>query len=141
VVVEIALQYADTYTDTIFSYVNNINTVEGGTHLTGFRTALTRTVNQYGKANKLIKDDAETMSGDDIREGLTAVVSVKVPDPQFEGQTKTKLGNGEVEGIVASIVNEQLAHFFEENPRWRARWWRRACWPPGPARRPARRAT
>ncbi len=116
VVVEIALQYADTYTDTIFSYVNNINTVEGGTHLTGFRTALTRTVNQYGKANKLIKEDAETMSGEDIREGLTAVVSVKVPDPQFEGQTKTKLGNGEVEGIVASIVNEQLARFFEENP-------------------------
>ncbi len=116
VVVEIALQYADTYTDTIFSYVNNINTVEGGTHLTGFRTALTRTVNQYGKTNKLIKDDAESMSGDDIREGLTAVVSVKVPDPQFEGQTKTKLGNGEVEGIVSSIVNEQLAQFFEENP-------------------------
>ncbi len=116
VVVEIALQYADTYSDTIFSYVNNINTVEGGTHLTGFRTALTRTVNQYGKANKLIKDDAESMSGDDIREGLTAVVSVKVPDPQFEGQTKTKLGNGEVEGIVASIVGEQLASFFEENP-------------------------
>ena len=116
VTVEIALQYADTYTDTIFSYVNNINTVEGGTHLTGFRTALTRTVNQYGKANKLIKDDSETMSGDDIREGLTAVVSVKVPDPQFEGQTKTKLGNGEVEGIVASIVNEQLGSFFEENP-------------------------
>ncbi|HMP75878.1 MAG TPA: DNA topoisomerase (ATP-hydrolyzing) subunit B [Kiritimatiellia bacterium] len=116
VVVDIALQYADTYSDTIFSYVNNINTVEGGTHLTGFRTALTRTVNQYGKANKIIKDDGESMSGDDIREGLTAVVSVKVPDPQFEGQTKTKLGNGEVEGIVASIVNEQLAQFFEENP-------------------------
>ncbi len=116
VVVEIALQYADTYSDTIFSYVNNISTVEGGTHLTGFRTALTRTVNQYGKTNKLIKEDAETMSGEDIREGLTAVVSVKVPDPQFEGQTKTKLGNGEVEGIVASIVNEQLAQFFEENP-------------------------
>ncbi len=116
VVVEIALQYADTFSDTIFSYVNNINTVEGGTHLTGFRTALTRTVNQYGKANKLIKDDAESMSGDDIREGLTAVVSVKVPDPQFEGQTKTKLGNSEVEGIVASIVNEQLSSFFEENP-------------------------
>ena len=116
VVVEIALQYADTFTDTIFSYVNNINTIEGGTHLTGFRTALTRTVNQYGKANKIIKDDSESMSGDDIREGLTAVVSVKVPDPQFEGQTKTKLGNSEVEGIVASIVNEQLSSFFEEHP-------------------------
>jgi DNA gyrase subunit B len=118
--------------DTIFSYVNNINTVEGGTHLSGFRTALTRTVNQYGKANKLIKDDAESMSGDDIREGLTAVVSVKVPDPQFEGQTKTKLGNGEVEGIVASIVNEQLASFFEENPPSRARSWRRGAGRAGP---------
>ncbi len=116
VVVEIALQYADAYTDTIFSYVNNINTIEGGTHLSGFRSALTRTVNAYGKANKLIKEESETMSGDDIREGLTAVVSVKVPDPQFEGQTKTKLGNGEVEGIVASIVNEQLGMFMEENP-------------------------
>ena len=114
--VEIALQYSDSYNDSIFSYVNNINTIEGGTHLTGFRTALTRTVNQYAKANKLIKDDSETMSGDDIREGLTAVVSVKVPDPQFEGQTKTKLGNGEVEGIVSSIVNEHLGTYFEEHP-------------------------
>ena len=82
--------------------------IEGGTHLSGFRSALTRTVNAYGKSNKLFKDAGSNMSGEDIREGLTAVVSVKVPDPQFEGQTKTKLGNGEVEGIVASVVNEEL---------------------------------
>jgi DNA gyrase subunit B len=114
--VEIALQYSDSYNDSIFTFCNNINTVEGGTHLTGFRTALTRTVNAYARANKLIKDEGDSMSGDDIREGLTAVVSVKVPDPQFEGQTKTKLGNSEVEGIVASIINEQLGTYFEEHP-------------------------
>ncbi|MBU1692812.1 MAG: DNA topoisomerase (ATP-hydrolyzing) subunit B [Verrucomicrobia bacterium] len=114
--VEIALQYSDAYSESVFSYVNNISTIEGGTHMSGFRSALTRTVNQYGKANKLIKDDAEAMSGEDIREGLTAVLSIKVPDPQFEGQTKTKLGNGEVEGIVASVVNEELSTYFEEHP-------------------------
>ena len=114
--VEIAMQYSDAYNESLFSYTNNINTIEGGTHLSGFRSALTRTVNQYGKANKLLKDEADAMTGEDIREGLTAVVSVKVPDPQFEGQTKTKLGNSEVEGIVASIVNEELGTFFEENP-------------------------
>jgi DNA gyrase subunit B len=114
--VEIAMQYSDSYNENLFSYVNNINTIEGGTHLSGFRSALTRTVNQYGKTNKLLKDDADSMTGEDIREGLTAVVSVKVPDPQFEGQTKTKLGNSEVEGVVSSVVNEELATFFEENP-------------------------
>ncbi len=114
--VEIAMQYSDAYNESLFSYTNNINTIEGGTHLSGFRSALTRTVNQYGKVNKLLKDDSDAMTGEDIREGLTAVVSVKVPDPQFEGQTKTKLGNSEVEGIVASIVNEELGTFFEENP-------------------------
>ena len=114
--VEIALQYTEAYTETISSYVNNINTIEGGTHLSGFRSALTRSVNSYGKANKLIKDDSETMSGEDVREGLTAVMSVKVPNPQFEGQTKTKLGNGEVQGIVESVVNDELGTFFEENP-------------------------
>jgi DNA gyrase subunit B len=114
--VQIALQYTDTYTENIFSYANNINTIEGGTHLSGFRSALTRTVNQYAKANKLIKDDAETMSGEDIREGLTAIISTKVPDPQFEGQTKTKLGNSEVQGLVEAIVNEQLGIYFEEHP-------------------------
>lgn len=116
IVVEIAMQYSDSYNESIFSYANNINTTEGGTHLSGFRSALTRTVNQYGKANKLLKDDADNMTGEDIREGLTAVVSVKVPDPQFEGQTKTKLGNGEVEGVVSSVVNDELGTFFEENP-------------------------
>lgn len=116
VAVEIALQYTEAFSETISSYVNNINTIEGGTHLSGFRSALTRTINAYGKANKLIKDDSETMTGDDVREGLTAVINVKVPNPQFEGQTKTKLGNSEVQGIVESIVNDELATFFEENP-------------------------
>ncbi len=113
--VEIAMQYTDTYNESIASFCNNINTIEGGTHLSGFRSALTRTVNQYGKSNKLLKD-AEAMSGDDIREGLTAIISVKVPDPQFEGQTKTKLGNSEVQGIVESIINEELGYYLEEHP-------------------------
>jgi DNA gyrase subunit B len=116
VVVEIAMQYSDAFNETVFAFANNINTIEGGTHLSGFRSALTRTVNAYAKTNKLIKDEKQTMGGDDIREGLTAVISVKIPDPQFEGQTKTKLGNGEVEGIVQQIVNEELGTFFEENP-------------------------
>jgi DNA gyrase subunit B len=116
VTVEIAMQYSDAFNETIFSFANNINTIEGGTHLSGFRSALTRTVNQYAKNNKLIKDEKQTMGGDDIREGITAVISVKIPDPQFEGQTKTKLGNGEVEGIVQQIVNEELGTYFEENP-------------------------
>ncbi|MBU1910517.1 MAG: hypothetical protein KJ726_10760, partial [Verrucomicrobia bacterium] len=114
--VEIALQYSDAYSESVFSYVNNISTIEGGTHMSGFRSALTRTVNQYGKANKLIKDDAEAMSGEDIREGLTAVLSIKVPDPQFEGQTKTKLGNSEVESFVTQAVNELLGAWLEEHP-------------------------
>ncbi len=113
--VEVALQYTDAYSETIYSFVNNINTIEGGTHLSGFRSALTRLVNTYARANNLVKE-GDTMSGDDIREGLTAIVSVKVPDPQFEGQTKTKLGNGEVEGIVASVVNDKLGTYFEEHP-------------------------
>ena len=116
VVVEIAMQYSDAYNETIFTFANNINTIEGGTHLSGFRSALTRTVNAYAKTNKLIKDDKQAMSGDDIREGITCVLSVKIPDPQFEGQTKTKLGNGEVEGIVQQIVNDELGTYFEENP-------------------------
>ena len=115
VVVEIAMQYNDSYAESVLTYANNINTIEGGTHLSGYRGALTRVVNAYGKANKLLKEE-DAMSGEDIREGLVAVLSVKVPDPQFEGQTKTKLGNSEVEGIVSSVVNERLAAFFEENP-------------------------
>jgi DNA gyrase subunit B len=114
--IEIALQYTDAYTESVFSYCNNINTIEGGTHLSGFRSALTRTVNAYARQSKQIKDDKESMSGEDIREGLTAIVSVKVPRPQFEGQTKTKLGNSEVQGIVESMVNDDLGAFLEENP-------------------------
>ncbi len=115
--VEIAMQYTDAFSENIHSFCNNINTIEGGTHLSGFRSALTRTVNAYAKNNKIFKNDNDSMSGEDIREGLTAIISVKVPDPQFEGQTKTKLGNSEVQGIVESIVNEQLSIFFEENPK------------------------
>lgn len=114
---EIALQYTEAYTVTEFSYCNNINTIEGGTHLSGFRSALTRTVNKYITDNNLQKSNEDSLTGDDIREGLTVVVSVKVPQPQFEGQTKTKLGNGEVEGIVAQIVNERLSTYFAENPQ------------------------
>jgi DNA gyrase subunit B len=114
--VEVAMQYTDAYNESLLSYANNINTHEGGTHLSGFRSALTRTINAYGKANKLIKDDKTAMTGDDIREGLTAIISVKVPDPQFEGQTKTKLGNSEVQGIVENVVNENLAIYLEEHP-------------------------
>jgi len=116
IAIEIAMQYTDAYNENVACYANNINTIEGGTHLSGFRSALTRTVNAYGRANKLIKDDKESMAGEDIREGLTAIVSVKVPTPQFEGQTKTKLGNSEVQGIVESIVNEELAMYLEEHP-------------------------
>ncbi len=115
VITEVAFQYTETYNETIASFCNNINTIEGGTHLSGFRSALTRTINQYGRNNKLLKD-AEAMSGEDIREGLTAIISVKVPGPQFEGQTKTKLGNGEVQGIVESVVNEELGDYLEEHP-------------------------
>ncbi|MGE5401744.1 MAG: DNA topoisomerase (ATP-hydrolyzing) subunit B [Ignavibacteriales bacterium] len=114
--VEVAFQYSDTYSENIFSYVNNINTHEGGTHLVGFKTALTRTLNNYAAKNNLIKEGKITLSGDDFREGLTAVISVKVAEPQFEGQTKTKLGNGEVKSSVESIVGEKLAEFLEENP-------------------------
>jgi DNA gyrase subunit B len=115
-VVEIALQYNDTFRASIYSYANNINTIEGGTHLTGFKQALTRTINTYGDKNNLFGKSGATVSGDDCLEGLAAVVSVKVKEPQFEGQTKTKLGNSEVKGVVASIVGEGLQEFFEETP-------------------------
>ncbi len=113
---EIALQWNDGYAETVYSFANNINTHEGGTHLSGFRSALTRTVNYYAGKNNLTKDLKESITGDDIREGLTAVISVKIPHPQFEGQTKTKLGNTEVKGIVEAIVNDRLGAFLEENP-------------------------
>ena len=114
--VEVALQYNDTYNENLFSFANNIDTVEGGTHLVGFKTALTRVFNDYGKKFGFLKESDKNLSGDDIREGLTAVISVKLTDPQFEGQTKTKLGNSEVRGIVDNIVGEGVATFLEENP-------------------------
>jgi DNA gyrase subunit B len=114
--VEVAFQYSGSYTENIFSYVNNINTHEGGTHLVGFKTALTRTLNNYAYKNNLIKDNKITLTGDDFREGLTAVISIKVAEPQFEGQTKTKLGNSETKSAVETLVGEKLAEFLEENP-------------------------
>ncbi|MCK5147807.1 DNA topoisomerase (ATP-hydrolyzing) subunit B [bacterium] len=116
VVVETAFQYNDGYQENLFSFVNNIPTIEGGTHVSGFKTSLTRTLNFYASKNNLIKNGDKSLSGDDAREGLTGVISVKVSDPQFEGQTKTKLGNGEVRGIVESIIGENLSIFLEENP-------------------------
>src|ERR1700732_3531233 len=113
---EIALQWNDGYAETIYSFANNINTHEGGTHLSGFRSALTRTINYYASKNNLAKDLKESITGEDIREGLTGVISVKIPRPQFEGQTKTKLGNTEVKGIVEAILNDKLGAFLEENP-------------------------
>ena len=116
IIMEVALQYNDGYVENLFSFANNINTHEGGTHLIGFKSALTRAVNNYATASGIAKNLKESLSGDDIREGLTAVISVKLPDPQFEGQTKTKLGNSEVKGIVDTAVYEALTTFFEENP-------------------------
>ena len=115
--VEVALQYTDRYSELILSYANNINTVEGGFHLVGFKTALTRTINDYARKNKFLKDNEDALQGDDVREGLTAVVSVKLTNPQFEGQTKAKLGNSEVKGFVESNVAEQFGFFLDENPK------------------------
>ncbi len=115
--VEIAMQYTDRYNETILSYANNINTTEGGTHMAGFKSALTRVFNDYAKKNKFIKENEESLSGEDIREGLTAIVSVKLTQPQFEGQTKTKLGNSEMRGFVETTANENLSAFLEENPQ------------------------
>ncbi|MEY8394545.1 DNA topoisomerase (ATP-hydrolyzing) subunit B [Lachnospiraceae bacterium 45-P1] len=114
--VEVAMQHNDSYTENIYSFVNNINTPEGGTHLTGFRNALTKTFNDYGRKNKLLKDSEPALSGEDIREGMTAIISVKIEEPQFEGQTKQKLGNSEARGAVDGIVSEQLTYFLEQNP-------------------------
>ena len=116
VYVEVSMQHNDSYTENIYSFVNNINTPEGGTHLTGFKNALTKTFNDYAKKNKLLKDNEASLSGEDIREGLTAIISVKLEEPQFEGQTKQKLGNSEARGAVDSIVSEQLTYFLEQNP-------------------------
>jgi len=116
VLIDIALQYNTGYSETIFTFVNNINTIEGGTHLIGFKAALTRSINNYANAHNLAKDISQNLTGDDTREGLCAVLSLKLKDPQFEGQTKAKLGNSDVKGIVESVVNEELSAYFEENP-------------------------
>jgi len=113
---EVAMQYTDGYSETILTFANNINTHEGGTHLSGFRSALTRTLNDYARKHNLLKQNDENLSGEDVREGLTAIISIKLTEPQFEGQTKTKLGNSDVRGIVESIINEQLAIYLEEHP-------------------------
>ncbi len=114
--VEVAIQYNDSFTETVYSFANNINTSDGGTHLTGFRAAITRTINDYGRKNKFIKDDDGNLSGDDVREGLTAIVSIKLPEPQFESQTKAKLGNAEVRTHVENAVVDGLRIYFDENP-------------------------
>ena len=116
VAVEVAIQHNDYYNENIYSFVNNINTPEGGTHLSGFKAALTDLFNIYARANKLLKDNEDSLSGEDIREGMTAVISIKIEDPQFEGQTKQKLGNNEARGAVSAIVSEQLTYFLEQNP-------------------------
>lgn len=116
VYVEVSLQHNDSYTEGIYTFVNNINTPEGGTHLTGFKNALTKTFNDYARKNKLLKENEDSLSGEDIREGLTAIISVKIEDPQFEGQTKQKLGNSEARTAVDNVVSEQLTYFLEQNP-------------------------
>ena len=116
VYVEVSMQHNDSYTENIYTFVNNINTPEGGTHLTGFKNALTKTFNDYARKNKLLKENEESLSGEDIREGLTAIISVKISEPQFEGQTKQKLGNSEARTAVDNIVSEQLTYFLEQNP-------------------------
>ncbi len=116
VLVEVAMQHNDTYNESVYSFVNNINTPEGGTHLVGFRNAITKTFNDYARSAKLLKDSEPNLTGDDIREGLAAIISVKIEDPQFEGQTKQKLGNSEARGAVDNVVSEQLTYFLEQNP-------------------------
>ena len=140
--VEVAMQWNSSYQESIFSFANNINTHEGGSHLSGFRSALTRTLNAYARGKGLLKEKDPNLSGEDVREGLTAVISVKLADPQFEGQTKTKLGNPPIEGLVKETVNRKLAEFLEENPsRGEAASSARRSTPRAPATPPARRAT
>ena len=140
--VEVALQYNDSISEMVVSYCNNINTVEGGTHLTGFRTALTRTLNQYAKAAAPAKNKDLTITGEDFKEGLTAIISVRVPDPQFEGQTKTKLGNSEVEGIIGQGRQRAAGRVPRDQPgRGQADHQQGTSWRPRPARRPARPAS
>lgn len=114
--VEVAVQYNDGYTSSIYSFANNINTHEGGTHESGFKTGLTRVINDYARKNSLFKENDPNLSGEDVREGLTAIISVKIPEPQFEGQTKTKLGNSEARTITDSLFSESFSRFMAENP-------------------------
>lgn len=114
--VEVAMQHNSSYQEGTYSFVNNITTPEGGTHLTGFRNAITKTFNDYAKKNKILKEKEGNLSGEDIREGLAAIISIKITEPQFEGQTKQKLGNSEARGAVESVVTEQLTYFLEQNP-------------------------
>ena len=116
VMVEVAMQHNDAYTENTYGFVNNITTPEGGTHIVGFRNALTKTFNEYARKNKLLKESEQNLTGEDIREGLTAIISVKIEDPQFEGQTKQKLGNSEARGAVDGIVSNQLEIYLEQNP-------------------------
>ncbi len=116
VYVEVAMQHNDSYTENIYSFVNNINTPEGGTHLAGFKSALTTTLNDYARKNRLLKENETNLSGEDIREGMTAIISVKIEEPQFEGQTKQKLGNSEARGAVDNILREQFTYYLEQNP-------------------------
>ena len=114
---EVAMQYNESFSEAVYTFANNINTIEGGTHLSGFRTALTRVVNNYAASNGMFKSPKDKLDGEDVREGLTAIISIKIPEPQFEGQTKTKLGNSEVKGLVEQMLGEKLSVYFEENPQ------------------------
>ena len=138
VLVDIALQYNNSYKENLFTFANNINTKEGGSHLAGFKAALTRSINSYLSNSPKAKNVKEKLSGDDVREGLTAVISVKLPEPQFEGQTKTKLGNSEIKGLVETLVNEGLGTFFEENPPIIKAILERSSMRPGPGKQPGR---
>ncbi|GJM75952.1 hypothetical protein HMSSN036_81680 [Paenibacillus macerans] len=139
--VEIALQYNEGYTENIYSFANNIHTHEGGTHESGFKSALTRIINDYARKAGMIKDNDNNLTGDDVREGLTAIISVKIPEPQFEGQTKTKLGNSEVRGIVESLFAEKLQEFLEETRPYPGASWRNRCRLRGRGKRPVKRAS
>ena len=139
--VEVALQWNDSFNESVFSFANNIHTPEGGTHLAGFRNALTRVINDYGRKAGMLKASDANLTGDDVREGLTAIVSVKLVEPQFEGQTKTKLGNSEIRPLVDSMVSEKLATYLEENPSSARAVLESASPRPAPGRRPARPGT
>jgi len=140
IIAEVALQYNDSYSkDNIYSFANNINTHEGGTHEAGFKSALTRVINDYARRNNLLKENESNLTGDDVREGICAVISVKIPEPQFEGQTKTKLGNSEVRGIVETIFADKFNTFLDENPSTARKIIENACWRTVRAKQPAKR--